>query len=114
MVELNASTLSKPMPVWTLLRGAALQAWQRHTYFLKLISLPIIFTGSADYLEDQWFDPNTEQPIVPLLTEITVSALAYGVFIGLFAVVIHRSILLDERISPADGSSGWAEEKSPS
>ena len=61
--------------------------------------LPMITTAIIGYLQDLWDQPNAEEPIVQMLTEWVFWMALYGIIGALFAVVIHRSILLDERVS---------------
>jgi hypothetical protein len=63
----------------------------------------MVATAVIGYLEDLWYESNTDQPIVQMLTGQAFWIALYGVISALFAVVIHRSILLDERVS----SSRW-------
>ena len=61
--------------------------------------LPMVATAVIGYLQDLWNEPNAEGPIVQLLTEQAFWMALYGIIGALFAVVIHRAILLDERVS---------------
>ena len=61
--------------------------------------LPMVATAVIGYLQDLWYEPNAEEPIVQLLTEQAFWMALYGIIGALFAVAIHRSILLDERVS---------------
>ena len=61
--------------------------------------LPMITTAVIGYLQDLWEQPNAEEPIVQMLTEWAFWMALYGIIGALFAVAIHRSILLDERVS---------------
>ncbi len=63
--------------------------------------LPMVATAVIGYLQDLWYEPNAEEPIVQLLTKQAFWMALYGIIGALFAVVIHRSILLDERVSPS-------------
>jgi hypothetical protein len=65
--------------------------------------LPMIITVIIGYLQDLSDQPNAEQPTMRILAEWVVWTALYGIISALFAVVIHRSILLDERVS----SSRW-------
>ena len=65
--------------------------------------LPMVVTVAIGYLQDLWEQPNAEQPTVRILAEGVFWTALYGIISALFAVVIHRSILLDERVS----SSRW-------
>lgn len=61
--------------------------------------LPMVTTAVLAYFQDLWDQPNAEEPIVQMLTEQAFWMARYGIIGALFAVVIHRSILLDERVS---------------
>lgn len=87
------------MPIWVILREAASQVWVRKGHFGRLMLLPMIATAIIGYLQDLWSKPNAEEPIVQLLTEQAFWMALYGIIGALFAVVIHRSILLDEQVS---------------
>lgn len=87
------------MPIWVILREAASQVWVRRGHFGRLMPLPMVTTAVIGYLQDLWDQPNAEEPIVQLLTEQAFWMALYGIIGALFAVVIHRSILLDERVS---------------
>ena len=87
------------MPIWVILREAASQVWVRRGYFGRLMLLPMVATAVIGYLQDLWYEPNAEEPIVQMLTQWAFWMALYGIIGALFAVVIHRSILLDERVS---------------
>jgi hypothetical protein len=61
--------------------------------------LPMVVTVIIGYLQDLWDQSNTEQPSVQILAEAVFWTALYGIIPALFAVVIHRSILVDERVS---------------
>lgn len=87
------------MPIWVILREAVSQVWVRRGHFGRLMPLPMITTAVIGYLQDLWDQPNAEEPIVQILAEGVFWTALYGIIGALFAVVIHRSILLDERVS---------------
>ena len=103
MFDLQIDPSRKSMPIWVILREAAAQVWARRVNFGKLMLLPMVATVVIGYLQDLWNQPNTDQPGVQILAEAVSWTALYGIISALFAVVIHRSILLDERVS----SSRW-------
>ena len=92
------------MPIWVILRETASQVWVRKGHFGRLMLLPMVVTIVIGYLQNLWDQSNTEeQPLVQILAEGVFWSVLYGIIPALFAIAIHRSILLDERAS----SSRW-------
>jgi hypothetical protein len=91
------------MPIWLILQEAFSQVWLRRIHFVKLMLPPLIATVILDYLYDLWNPPNTEQPNVREIVNLFLWIVSSGIISALFAVVIHRSILLEEQVS----SSRW-------
>ncbi len=89
------------MPIWVILREAASQVWVRRSHFGRLMLLPMVITVVIGYLQDLMGPADAEQPTVRILAEGVFWTALYGIISALFAVVIHRSILLDERVSPS-------------
>lgn len=104
MFDSQNDPLRKSMPSWVILQEAAIQVWVRREHFGKLMLLPIVATVIVSYFQNLWDQPQTEeQPLVQIFVEAIFWIIPYGIISALFAIVIHRSILLDERTS----SSRW-------
>lgn len=92
------------MPSLVLLQEAAIQVWGRREHFGKLMLLPMVATVIVGYFQSLWDQSHTEeQPLVQIFAEAVFELVPYGIISALFAIAIHRSILLDERAS----SSRW-------
>lgn len=88
------------MPTGTVLRDAALQVWERRPYFGRLLLIPVALTAITGYIQELWFDPHEEQSTLQLFTTAFLFVFIEAAVFALFAVVIHRSILLNEYASP--------------
>ena len=66
------------MPIWVILREATSQVWVLRGHFGRLMLLPMVATAVIGYLQDLWYEPNAEEPIVQLLTEQAFWMALYG------------------------------------
>lgn len=94
----------KSIPSWIILQEAATQVWIRREHFGKLMLLPMVATVIVGYFQSLRNQSIIEeQSPVHIFAEAAFELAAYGIISALFAIVIHRSILLDEQPS----SSRW-------
>lgn len=90
----------KSIPNWAILREAATQVWARREHFGKLMLMPLVATVIVGSCQSLWSQSNAEeQPLVQIFAEAVFELAAYGIISALFAIVIHRSVLLDEPAS---------------
>lgn len=104
MFDTQIDPSRKSIPSWIILQEAATQVWARREHFGKLMLMPMAATVIVGYCQSLWSQSNTEeQPLVQIFAEAVFELAAYGIISALFAIGIHRSVLLGERAS----SSRW-------